>query len=168
MSAAGRQRTDMRLGGQYVSITGPIKPPSGAPFPTCGVAGVVIAKEEVVARCNARPAVGPVSPRRWMDVGLHEALAVDVDGAVSFRDQLAGKSDDALDECRAAGTRFAPLGRGSLEDDDLSALGITEPVRKPVRDHAVVESARRSRRASQWSVLSIDEEGMRYGFATAA
>ena len=112
--------------------------------PDAGVARVdpVVAEHEVVARRNAWPPVGFVTSKRRIDVGLDETVAIDVDGPVALRDELARKPDDALDEGRTTVTEPTSLGcLGSFEDDDLSPLRVTEPVRKPVGDHAVAESA---------------------------
>jgi hypothetical protein len=116
---------------------------AGHRSPRAGVAGVnsVIAEDEVVARRDARPATVLVSSPRGIEIGLDETVAVDVDDAVAFRYQFTGKSDDALDESRAGVIRFASFSAsGGFENDDLDALGTTEPVRKPVGDHTVVEA----------------------------
>ena len=62
-----------------------------------------------------------------LDVGLDEALAVDIDEAVPLLPRLAGKGDEPLDE-RAAGPAALLRGRRSLEDDDVATRRGAEAV----------------------------------------
>ena len=129
----------------------------------------VIAEDEVVARRNAWPAAARVAAQGRIDVGLYEPVATDVDGAVALRHELAGKSDDALDERRAAVTPSASLGflgrktticpRFGSSNLYASRLAITRSLNRPWQ---------KAVGCAQWSVGSIEGEGMRYGLATSA
>src|SRR5581483_2690275 len=103
------------------------------------VAGVdaVVAEEEVAAGRHA-PRPGLVVAEARVDVRIVQSLAVDEDDAAPLRDDVAGKTDEALHEGRAAVVRPALRRRGRrLEDDDLSALRAPEVVREPVDEYAV-------------------------------
>ena len=130
----------------------------------------VVAEYEVVTRRDSRPPVGFVTSQRRIDVRLDETVVIDVDNAVTFRHEFAGKPDDALDEGGTPATQPTSLRcLGGSEDDDLSPFRVTEPVRKPVGDHPVAESpSAESVGFAQWSVGSIEGDGMRYGLATCA
>ena len=104
-----------------------------------------------------------------LDVRLVQPLAVDVDDAVRSSPRLAGQADQPLHE-RAAWRRTACRASGGVLKTTMSPrVGIAEVVDEAVREHAVGEArlAARAGRA-QWSVGSIDEDGMRYGFTTHA
>jgi uncharacterized cupin superfamily protein len=112
--------------------------------PRPGVARVaaVVAEQEVVAGRDGWPVPARACSSRGIHVRLAQPLPVDVDDTTALRDLLAGKPDDAFDERPATVALAASLGcTGSREDDDLSALGVAEPIRKTVRDDTVVEAA---------------------------
>src|SRR6266545_1630449 len=116
-----------------------------APPPRVAGGTAVVAHHQVVALGDAshraarrdvgeaqRLAVSAVGP----DVGLIQLPAVDVDEAFPLRPDVAGQSDQPLDEgpFRPA---LLPCQLGRLEDHDLAPLGIAEVVDEPVRQHAV-------------------------------
>src|SRR5581483_8791140 len=139
--------------------------------PRAGVARVrtVVAEEEVAAgRDDPAPALGVALGGR--DVRLVEPRAVHEDRSVALDDAIPRQADQPLHERGAAVARAADGGgRRRLEDDDLAPPRRLEVVDDPRRDHAVVEGAdTASLGFAQSSVGSIDDDGMRYGFAISA
>jgi hypothetical protein len=62
----------------------------------------VFSEEEIVLRANARPRSAFRAAQCRVDVRLGQSETVDVDVAAAFRDPLARKTDEPLDERRSA------------------------------------------------------------------
>src|SRR3954452_20883500 len=90
------------------------------------VAAAIAEHEDRVALDADRAEVLAVDERRVLDVGLRHPPAVDHQRAVLDPDLVAGKGDHALEQ-QLAGSR-------GVEDHEVSALRIAEPVGELVRE----------------------------------
>jgi hypothetical protein len=99
----------------------------------------VVAHEEVMARLDLRPGSRRlVVATAGLEVRLFEPVAVDVDVAVALAHDLPRQADQALHEGAAGAAAELRLRRG-VEDDDLAAPRVAEPVDKAVCEHPVTE-----------------------------
>ena len=135
-----RYRIVQRVGGQYVATTGPMNA-------LRGTAPHVRESHEPsrlspITKYSFGPRRGHVFVTRVAgverEIRLVQLLAVDVEEARALRHLLAGKPDHALQVRAALGAELARAG-GRMEDRDLVALRIAEPVDDLRDEHAVVE-----------------------------
>ena len=83
-------------------------------------------------------------------------------------DPVAREGDEPLDE-RSGGAALLERALGDLEDDDVPALRIAEAMDEPVGEPLSDASAwQPTSGVAQWSVGSIEDDGIRYGFTTHA
>jgi hypothetical protein len=110
-----------------------------------------------------------VGPTVGLDVRLVQLRAVDEDVAARpLGDGIAGEADQALHE-RPARAAHLLRGLGRVEDDDLAAVRVAEVVDEAVGEYAVERPASQPWPGrAQWSVGSIELDGIRYGLTTQA
>src|SRR5580765_1079512 len=115
----------------------------GTPAPRVARVAAVVAHEEVLPDRHAPAllAVGGVAVAPLLlDVRLVQLLVVDQDEALLVLvDEVARQADQPFDEDAALPALLLRRGRG-LEDHDLAAVGVAEPVDEAVGQHPVGEA----------------------------